>query len=461
VHPRRTVAAALLPVLLGLGFLASVLVTRAPAAGVRVLADSQTLQVVPYGPGSVSISSKNAGVLAGCDDNGGGAGNLNDCQQPIAVGDTVTLSAVKRPDEEGRTYSFSRWSNPDCWTQNPCVFVMPDEPVSIAPIFGPAEFHLNIRQSGSSALVTGTNDKGLPNIDCGGGGDDHTVCSVWYPVGTAVTLTASGNFTGWYRDCYGTDPTCTIITEGWTWVNATFDARGDDNIPDKVDAPLKVKVSGASGGKVTSSKSPSTGEQIDCSSPESCRALYKFGEPVTLTAAGNADLTSWGRACSGTPTTCRIAAGTYQRVDVTFAARATTTTQTTTQQTTTRQTTTQSTTTTATGTNSSTTTRSTTTTSTTTLAFLTKVGVVTRKRGITINATVGVQRRATGRAILLRQKAVISSWPLKLAKGRHVVKLNLNRRPRAGWYVLRLRLADQDGNGAVLNRNVHVVYKKK
>ena len=58
-------------------------------------------------------------------------------------------------------------------------------------------------------------------------------------------------------------------------------------------------------------------------------------------------------------------------------------------------------------------------------------------------------------------KKVVSSWPLKLAKGRHVVKLNLNRRPRAGWYVLRLRLADQDGNGAVLNRNVHVVYKKK
>jgi hypothetical protein len=449
----------LLPVLLGLGFLAAALVSRAPASGVHIVAATQTLQVVPYGPGSVSISSKNAGVLAGCDDNGGGAGNLNDCQQPVAVGDTVTLSAVPRDPEEGRTYSFSRWSDPDCWTQNPCVFVMPDEPVSIAPIFGPAEFHLNIRQAGSSALVTGTNDKGLPNIDCGGGGDDHTVCSVWYPVGTTVRLTASGNFTGWYRDCYGTDPTCTITTEGWIWVNATFDARGDDNIPDKVDAPLKVKISGAAGGKVTSSKSPSTGEQIDCSSPATCRALYKFGEPVTLTAAGNADLTSWGRACSGTPTTCRLAAGTYQRVDVTFAARATTTTQTTTQQTTTRQTTTQTTTTTATGTNSSTTTR-TTTTSKTPLAFLTKVGVVTRKRGITINATVGVQRRATGRALLLKSKKVVSSWPLKLAKGRHVVKLNLNRRPRAGWYVLRLRLADQDGNGAVLNRNVHVVYKK-
>ena len=132
-----------------------------------------------------------------------------------------------------------------------------------------------------------------------------------------------------------------------------------------------------------------------------------------------------------------------------FAATTTTTTTTTTTATTTTSTTTTATTTTPT-------TTVTTTTKKPPVAQLAKVGFVARRKGGTVAVTVSVRRPAKGRALLLQGKKTIGTWKLSLAPGRRVLQLKLARRPPNGWYVLRMRLADGDGNSVVLTRNVRI-----
>jgi hypothetical protein len=261
-------------------------------------------------------------------------------------------------------------------------------------------------------------------------------CFGWFPVGTPITLKVeSGNFTAWHRYCEGNDKTCTFVTAGHAWINAEFDHLGGDGIPQKIPAPLEVKVSGD--GTVTSSKSPDTGQSLSC--PSNCTAMFKYGEPVVLTAA-NGTVTDWGKTCSGAPKTCSLAAGTYREVTVAFSAAPKTTT-------------------TAPTNPTSTTAPIPTMTQPTPkkpVAKLKKVGFAARGKAGTISATLGVRRAATGRALLLRRKKTIAKWKLSLEPGRRVVRLKLAHRPQNGWYVLRFRLADREGSGVALSHSLHI-----
>jgi len=420
-------------VLFAAGLLAGVVVGRAPAAGAR-LGAVQKLQVLSPGPGDVVVSYP--GKSDQCD-GAFGAGQDSDCLYDVEAGATVTLEAKPHdPDPtEGGTYSFVRWNDGDCWTTNPCRFVMPSEPVSMVAIFSPAEVQIRIAGNVGSA-ISGPAPPGGKPIDCQVSDNGGGPCFGWFPVGTPITLKVEkGNFTAWHRYCEGSEKTCSFMTAGYAWINAEFDHLGGDDIPQKIDAPVKVKVSG--GGTVTSSKSPSTQQSINC--PSSCSATFKFGEPVVLTAASGA-VANWGKACSGAPRTCAMSAGTYREVAVAFSAPPTTTTTTTTITTTT------------------TTITDTAPTPTTPppVAQLTKVGFTARGKGGTIAATLGVKRAAKGSAQLVQRAKTIARWKLSLGQGRRVVRLNLARRPRNGWYVLRFRLADRDGNGVVLSRNLRI-----
>ena len=308
--------------LVGVGLFSGAIVGRAPAAGARAAA-VQKLQVLPAGPGdiAVTLAGKAEQQCFGPD----GAGQDVDCHYDVEPGATVTLEAKPHSPEEGRTYSFVRWSDGDCWTTNPCKFVMPNEPASIAAIFSPAEVQISIAGNVGSR-ITGPAPPGGKPIDCQLSDNGGGPCFGWFPVGTPITLKVeSGNFTAWHRYCEGSEKTCSFVTAGYAWINAEFDHLGGDGIPQKLDAPLKVMVSG--GGNVTSSRSQYTAQSINC--PATCAANYTFGEPVVLTAASGA-VASWGKACAGAPTTCAIAAGTYREVVVAFAAPPATTTTTTT-----------------------------------------------------------------------------------------------------------------------------------
>ena len=80
----------------------------------------------------------------------------------VEAGATVTLKAEpdldSKPDppdpQRGGERSFVRWSDEDCWTTNPCEFVMPNEPVSMVAIFSPAEVEISIA-SNNGGRITG------------------------------------------------------------------------------------------------------------------------------------------------------------------------------------------------------------------------------------------------------------------------------------------------------------------
>jgi hypothetical protein len=436
------------PVLFGLGLLAGALLGRAPAAGAHGAA-VQTLHVLSPGAGDVlvSYSGKQLDPCQG----GSGAAQVGECDDPVDSGVTVTIQAKEHDAEvvDGVTqkYSFVRWSDEACWTTNPCKFVMPSEPVTMVAIFSPAEVHLQI-SSKLASEITFTAPPGGKPIDCqtsaNGGGTATADCSGFFPVGTPITLEVKkGNFTAWHRYCAGTDKTCSFVTAGSAWINAEFDQAKGDNIPQKIDVPVKVQVTGS--GTVTSSHSQYTDDALNC--PSSCTAAFKFGEPVVFTAASG-EVANWGKACSGAPKTCAIAAGTYRSVNVAFAAPPTTTTITTT------------TTTTAAATTTTATTSAQPVTTTTVkrppVVQLTKVAFIARGKGGTIAATIDARRAAKGQVLLLQRTKTIARWKLSLAQGRHLVKLRVAQRPRSGSYVVSVRLADRDGNSVVLNRKVAV-----
>ena len=92
-----------------------------------------------------------------------GAGQVEDkCNYDVEAGATVTLKAEpdldSKPDppdpQRGGERSFVRWSDEDCWTTNPCEFVMPNEPVSMVAIFSPAEVEISIA-SNNGGRITG------------------------------------------------------------------------------------------------------------------------------------------------------------------------------------------------------------------------------------------------------------------------------------------------------------------
>jgi len=226
--------------LFGFGLLAGALLGRAPAAGAHG-AVAQNLQVLAPGPGDVGVSY--SGKADTCE-GGFGAGQDHDCTYGVDPGVTVTLEAKPHKPEEGRTYSFVRWSDEACWTTNPCKFVMPSEPVSMVAIFSPAEVRIRITGNVGSR-ITGPAPPGGQPIDCQVSNTGGGPCGGWFPVGTPITLEVkSGNFTRWHRYCEGTDKTCSFVTAGYARINAAFDHAGGDTIPQPLDAPLKVTVSG-------------------------------------------------------------------------------------------------------------------------------------------------------------------------------------------------------------------------
>jgi len=412
--------------------------------------------VVPAGPGTVKVTPAGGGNPQ-CSD--GGLLTPIACSYSFTPGSTVTLEAAPRPTDPNGPYSFVRWSDEDCGTANPCALVVPDDPApfTIAAFFSPAELRVKVtnNQPGQgNGVITGTGPPGGPAINCGRV-QGTQVCGGWYPFGSQVTLTvASGAFTGWHRNCDGLSSTCTLTTAGYAWINPEFDGNGEDgSLPQKVSSFVKVAVGGATGGAVTSSKSPGTGEAIAC--PGTCIARFYFGEPVQLTAAGAAVLSSWGQACQGAGSTCSFAAGTYSPVKATFSAAPSTSTQATTSNATT---TVQSTTSVTATSTSSTTTSSTTTTGQPNpkkLAQATRFTTVLHGRRLIVALTLQLSRRAGGRASLVRGKVRVATRRLALAPGKRVVQFRV-RHARSGQYLLRVALADAEGRGVVLDRRFRI-----
>src|SRR5207245_1810703 len=128
-------------------------------------------------------------------------------------GTIVTLTATP---STGST--FAGWSGSCTTTSTTCTVTMSGARSVTATFNGSVQrFTLTVNSAGTVSGTVTSND-GL--ISCPG------ACSVSYPSGTMVTLTATpargSTFGGWSGSCTGTSTTCTVTMSGARSVTATF-----------------------------------------------------------------------------------------------------------------------------------------------------------------------------------------------------------------------------------------------
>ncbi|MBK9031448.1 MAG: hypothetical protein IPL61_08945 [Myxococcales bacterium] len=149
--------------------------------------------------------------------------------------------------------------------------------------------------------ATGTVTSMPAGITCGAS------CTGSFPVGTLVTLTAApaagASFTGWGGGCSGALPTCSLVVNAASAVNAGFDIQRHT---------VTVMPAGNGTGRVTS---PAGG--IDC--PGTCTITVDHGTSLVLaaTASPGSTFLGWSGACTGGGT-CAITVNDDVQVSAAF-----------------------------------------------------------------------------------------------------------------------------------------------
>jgi hypothetical protein len=139
------------------------------------------------------------------------------CSVAYNNGTSVTLTAAATTGS-----TFAGWSGDCSGTAATCTVTM-DQARNVGATFtasAVSSYILTVNKSGTGlGVVSSTAGSGLY---CG------SVCSVAYPNGTSVTLTAAAatgsTFAGWSGDCSGTAATCTVTMNQARNVGATFTA---------------------------------------------------------------------------------------------------------------------------------------------------------------------------------------------------------------------------------------------
>jgi uncharacterized repeat protein (TIGR02543 family) len=155
------------------------------------------LTVSKAGTGTGTVISTPAGINCG-----------SDCNESYNHGQSVSLTATA---DSG--FAFTGWSGA-CSGVGACTVTM-DGAKTVTATFSPV-YTLTVTKSGSG---TGTVTSTPAGINCG------SDCTEEYPIGTAVTLTASpasgSTFSGWSGACTRTG-TCTVTMDVAKSVTATF-----------------------------------------------------------------------------------------------------------------------------------------------------------------------------------------------------------------------------------------------
>ena len=243
---------------------------------------------------TVSKSGNGAGTVSSTTGPGLYCGSV--CSVVYPNGTSVTLNATATTGS-----TFTGWSGAGCSGTGTCI-VSTSAAQAVTATFTANPYTLTVTKSGTGAgAVSSTAGSGLY---CG------SVCSVDYPNGTSVTLSAIANtgstFTGWNgAGCSGL--TCTVPMNQAQSVTATFTLGNVDGYL------LTVTPAGTGTGTVVSSPSG-----INCGAP--CSATFNNGTGVTLsaTAATGSTFGGWsGAGCSGTGT-CIVSMSAAQSVTAAF-----------------------------------------------------------------------------------------------------------------------------------------------
>jgi len=253
--------------------------------------------VAPGSPSSVTIDSGASIAAVTCP-------SATECTAVDNLGQEVTFSpaapAGATPDQIPGADSLTSIS---CSSTTQCVAVDVTGHGYVG-VASATPYTLALSEAGTG---TGTVISSPAGIDCG------STCSIAYPYGTEVTLTAdagSGStFAGWSgAGCSGTD-SCQVTMNAAASVTATF-----DTIPPPPSYTLSVSQAGSGSGTVTSSPAG-----IDCG--PTCSHDYASGTQVTLTAvaASGSTFTGWsGAGCSGTDS-CQVTMNEATAVTATLA----------------------------------------------------------------------------------------------------------------------------------------------
>ncbi len=221
------------------------------------------------------------------------------CSGFYASGTIVTLTASADP-----TSTFAGWSGDCAGTAATCMVTV-DRMRSVGATFTLRTFTVTVSRAGDGGGAVASDDM---TIRCDGAAGE--VCSMSYPSGTALTLTATPSmgavFGGWSGACTGTG-TCMLTVDADRSVTASFDRDR---------RTLGVSVTGTGSGNVTSAPAG-----IDCGTD--CSESYTVGAMVTLTASASADSTfgGWTGACTGMSATCMVTMDMARSVTATFTLR--------------------------------------------------------------------------------------------------------------------------------------------
>lgn len=131
-------------------------------------------------------------------------------------------------------------------------------------------------------------------------------CSETYASGTAVTLTAApatgSIFGGWSGSCSGTASTCNVTMDSARTVDAVFTLAATSRL-------VTVTKGGSGSGSISSSPAGLSCAAVGCAVAS---ASFPSTTAITITATSATGSTfgGWSGACTGTSSTCALAAGT-------------------------------------------------------------------------------------------------------------------------------------------------------
>lgn len=169
-------------------------------------------------------------------------------------------------------------------------------PFDSAPPPPPVKYTLSVTPTGNGQ---GTVSSSPAGINCG------TDCSEEYLANTTVTLTAvpaTGNtFDGWSGACIGSARTCNVTMDAALNVRAAFTQAPTTRL-------ITVSKSGSGSGSISSSPAGLSCAAQGCSTAS---ANFPSTAAVTLmaTAATGSSFGGWSGACTGTASSCTLAAG--------------------------------------------------------------------------------------------------------------------------------------------------------
>jgi Divergent InlB B-repeat domain len=280
----------------------------APAA-----ARAGTLQVVPVGLGSVTVSPPAttaapsspdvASGLCSATGTGGGRANIDGgCALTYPAGTTVTLTASGGPaDGDGPKTDFQRWSDDRCPGTGPCTLTLGADDQTVAALFSPQRISVIIAGVGTVTSAPGDLDRVCDTNPCGDFDPDRPVTLTAVPAGaTTSEWLASDPDRGTLCDPR-TDTTCTVLPAWPRWVSVGFGITPLPSFPPQIDVSFHVGKTGSGSGTVRSGS-------LNCGGQCTTKAKFGASETFTATPDNGSRFTGWRSAC-GSAATCRLAVG--------------------------------------------------------------------------------------------------------------------------------------------------------